>query len=123
MRPTSLAVVFALISVAACGSDPSPGPIDPLVGSGGTGGLTGTSGQVDTAGVGDGATTATTDFVDKSLSVGGVTYKYKVFVPLNYNSATKVPVILALHGSGAQGSDNLIQTQSGLGRVVRAESK
>jgi predicted peptidase len=120
MRPSSLAVVFALISVAACASDPSPGPVDPLVGSGGTGGLTGTNGQVDSAGVGDGATTATTGFVDKSLSMGGGTYKYKVFVPENYNTAASVPVLLALHGLGDRGSDNLAQTRSGVGVVVRA---
>jgi predicted peptidase len=123
MRTGSLAVGFALIAAAACGGSSSPsGPSLPSPGTGGTGGGGGTGGQVDTAGVGNGTTTATTDFVDKSLFVGGATYRYKVFVPANYNTATTVPVILALHGAGAQGSDNLVQTQTGLGRAVRAAS-
>jgi predicted peptidase len=120
MRTGSLAVAFALLSGAACGSSPSTGPSQPSIVTGATGGTGGTGGQVDTSGVGNGTTTATTDFVDKSLFVGGATYRYKVFVPANYNTATTVPVILALHGSGSQGSDNLVQTQIGLGRVVRA---
>jgi predicted peptidase len=120
MRTSSLAVGLALISAAACGSSASTGPSQPPGGTGGTGGIGGTGGQVDTAGVGNGTTTATTDFVDKSLFVGGATYKYKVFVPANYNTTAKVPVILALHSAGERGSDNLVQTQSGVGKVIRA---
>jgi len=120
MRTTSLAVAFALISAVACGSSAATGPGNTSTGTGGTGGTGSTGGQVDTAGVGDGTTTATTDFVDKTLFVGGATYKYKVFVPANYNTATTVPVILALHSLSDRGSDNLVQTQMGVGRVVRA---
>jgi predicted peptidase len=120
MRTGPFAVVFALICAAACGSSPS-GPSNVLVGVGGTGGTGSTEGQVDTAGVGDGATTATTGFVDKTLVEGGVTYRYKVFVPENYNTAETVPVLLALHSAGDRGSDNLVQTQTGVGRVVRAD--
>src|SRR4051812_18985446 len=107
MRTPSLAVAFALMSVAACGSSASStGPSQlPSGGTGGTGGTGSTGGQVDPAGVENGTTTATTDFVDKSLSVGGATYKYKVFVPANYNTATTVPVILALHSASDRGSD------------------
>jgi predicted peptidase len=119
MRTGPLAVVFALICAAACGSSPL-GPHPSPTGAGGTDGTGSTEGQVDTAGVGDGATTATTGFVDKTLVEGGVTYRYKVFVPANYNTAETVPVLLALHSSGDRGSDNLVQTQTGVGRVVRA---
>ena len=119
MRTGPLAVVFALIFAAACGSSPSTSPTHSPTGDGGTGGTGGTGGQVDTAGVGDGATTATTGFVDKTLVEGGVTYSYKVFVPATYNTAAAVPVLLALHSSGDRGSDNLVQTQTGVGRVVR----
>jgi predicted peptidase len=118
MRAGSLTVVCALISAAACGScsstDPSP------TGAVGTGGAVDAGGQVDTAGVGNGTTTATTGFVDKTLLLGAEPYRYKVFVPANYNIAATVPVILALHSSGDRGSDNLVQTQSGVGLVVRA---
>jgi len=117
MRFSSVAVAFALMSVAACGSSSSAGPSQPLPGPDAT---NGTGGQVDTSGVGNGTTTATTGFVDKSLFVGGATYRYKVFVPANYNTATTVPVMMALHGSGNKGSDNLQQTQLGIGLVVRA---
>jgi predicted peptidase len=120
MRTASLTVAFALISAAACGSSTSTGPSPSSTGTGGTGGTDGTGGQVDTSGVGNGTTTATTGFVDKSLVEGGVTYRYKVFVPANYNTATTVPVILALHSAGDRGSDNLAQTLTGVGRVVRA---
>ena len=120
MRTGPLAVVFALTAAAACGSSSPAGPGDSSTGTGNTGGTGGTGGQVDTAGVGNGTTTATTGFVDKALFVGGASYKYKVFVPESYNSAATVPVILALHSASDRGSDNLAQTQSGLGRVVRA---
>lgn len=62
----------------------------------------------------------TTGFVTKSLVDGGVTYNYKVWVPANYNSVSKVPVLLALHGSGGKGNDNVSQTTQGVGNVVRA---
>ena len=120
MRDAPLAVVAALTFAVACGSSPSTGPSHTSTGDGGTGGTSGTGGQVDTAGVGNGTTTATTGFVDKTLVEAGVTYNYKVFVPANYNTAAAVPVLLALHSAGDRGSDNLAQTQTGVGRVVRA---
>jgi predicted peptidase len=119
MRTGPIAVVFALISAGACGGSPS-GPGQTSTGTPGTGGAVDAGGQVDTAGVGNGTTTATTGFVDKTLLLGAETYRYKVFVPENYNTTTTVPVILALHSSGDRGSDNLAQTQTGVGRVVRA---
>jgi poly(3-hydroxybutyrate) depolymerase len=86
----------------------------------GTGGAVDAGGQVDTSRVVDGATTATTGFVDKMLLLGAEKHSYKVFVPANYNTAATVPVILALHSSGDRGSDNLVQMQTAVGRVVRA---
>jgi predicted peptidase len=62
----------------------------------------------------------TTGFVTKSLVDNGVTYNYKVWVPASYNTASKVPVVLALHGSGGKGNDNVTQTTQGVGVVVRA---
>jgi predicted peptidase len=49
-----------------------------------------------------------------------VTYNYKVWVPANYNSVSKVPVLLALHGSGGKGNDNVSQTTQGVGVVIRS---
>ena len=34
---------------------------------------------------------------------------YRLFIPTNYSSATKYPLVLYLHGSGQRGSDNLSQ--------------
>jgi predicted peptidase len=62
----------------------------------------------------------TTGWVSKSLVDNGTTYNYKVWVPANYNSASKVPVLLALHGSGGKGSDNVSQTTQGVGNVIKA---
>jgi predicted peptidase len=73
---------------------------------------------------GGGGGSVTTGFVSsKSVVDGGVTYRYQVFIPANYNAAstTSVPVILFLHGSGEKGSDNVAQTTVGLGPVVKAQ--
>src|SRR4051812_36737504 len=62
MRRGPLTVVIALVAAVACGSPPSAPPSQVPTGQEGTGGTGGTLGQVDTAGVGDGMTTATTGF-------------------------------------------------------------
>ncbi|MEO8562548.1 MAG: phospholipase [bacterium] len=64
----------------------------------------------------------TTGFVSRTVSDGGATYGFKVFIPANYNSVSKVPVILFMHGSGEKGSDNVSQTNTGLGPVVKANA-
>lgn len=60
-----------------------------------------------------------TGFLDRSLSIRGVSYKYQVFVPDNWSRATKWPTILFLHGSGERGDDGLLQTAVGLPVAVR----
>jgi predicted peptidase len=64
---------------------------------------------------------ATLGFVTKTVTVGGVSYGYQVFVPANYNAQKKVPVIVYMHGAGESGSDNDRQTRIGLGELVRAQ--
>ena len=60
-----------------------------------------------------------TGFLDRTLSFGGQTYKYQVYVPAAYTPAQRWPVILFLHGAGERGSDGYFQTQVGLGAAIR----
>jgi predicted peptidase len=63
-----------------------------------------------------------TGFLDRTTAVDGVTYKYQVFVPANWNKKVKWPVILFLHGYGEEGDDGLLQTQVGLPAAIRMHS-
>lgn len=62
-----------------------------------------------------------TGFLDRTVSLHGTTYKYQVFVPTNWTSHQKWPVILFLHGAGERGSDGLLQTDVGLAHAVRLD--
>ncbi len=44
-----------------------------------------------------------------------VTMPYRLYVPMNYDSAKKHPVLLYLHGAGERGNDNFIQFTNLLG--------
>lgn len=63
--------------------------------------------------------TIETGFLNRSVGVEGVEYRYQVFVPRQYSPSAPWPVVLALHGAGERGSDGLIQTEVGLGRAIR----
>jgi len=63
-----------------------------------------------------------TGFLDRSIAVGGQTYRYQIFVPASYSPAQRWPVILFLHGAGERGSDGYIQTQVGLGSAIRQDA-
>jgi predicted peptidase len=58
-------------------------------------------------------------FLDRAVKVGGVEYRYQVFVPADWDKHRKWPIILFLHGAGERGSDGLQQTQVGLGTAIR----
>jgi predicted peptidase len=60
-----------------------------------------------------------TGFLNRTAVVDGVTYKYQVFVPVNWSKNVKWPVILFLHGYGEEGDDGLLQTEVGLGTAIR----
>ncbi len=60
-----------------------------------------------------------TGFLDRTISLQGVTYKYQVFLPENWTPHEKWPVILALHGAGERGDDGLLQTDVGIGTALR----
>ncbi len=60
-----------------------------------------------------------TGFLNRHVTVNGVTYKYQVYLPENWNEHTAWPVILFLHGSGERGSEGMDETQIGLPQAIR----
>ena len=60
-----------------------------------------------------------TGFLDRTVSYGGVTYRYQVFVPANFDPHKKWPIVLFLHGAGERGDNGLLQTDVGLGHAIR----
>ena len=60
-----------------------------------------------------------TGFLDRTLTIQGNEYKYQVFVPADWTTKNKWPVILFLHGAGERGDDGLIQTEVGIGTAIR----
>jgi predicted peptidase len=60
-----------------------------------------------------------TGFLDRSVTVNGVAYRYQVYVPQNFDSQKKWPVILFLHGVGERGDDGLQPTDVGIGHAIR----
>jgi predicted peptidase len=65
------------------------------------------------------ARSQTTGFLDRSVTVDNVEYRYQVYVPSAYRPAREWPVILALHGGGSYGRDGVSQTDVGLAHAVR----
>ena len=60
-----------------------------------------------------------TGFLDRTITLQGVHYKYQVFVPGDWTPRQKWPVILFLHGAGERGNDGLLQTDVGIGTAIR----
>jgi predicted peptidase len=60
-----------------------------------------------------------TGFLNRTLSLGGHTYRYSVYLPSDYTSDRTWPVILFLHGSGERGSEGLRPESIGLGPAIR----
>jgi predicted peptidase len=60
-----------------------------------------------------------TGFLDRSVLVDGVEFRYQVYVPRNFQRSILWPVILALHGGGAYGNDGISETEGGLARAIR----
>lgn len=63
-----------------------------------------------------------TGFLDRTIEVSGKSYRYQVYVPVDFHSKRSWPVILFLHGSGERGSDGLLQTSFGLPAAIRFKS-
>ena len=51
-------------------------------------------------------------------ALNGQTMPYRLFVPANYDSHKKYPLVLFLHGGGGRGDDNLKQIQGGNGFII-----
>lgn len=64
-----------------------------------------------------------TGFLDRTVEVGGVKYRYQVYVPSDWTGSKRWPVVLFLHGAGERGDDGLLQTQVGLATAVRLDSR
>jgi predicted peptidase len=62
---------------------------------------------------------ADTGFLDRSVTVGGKTNRYQVYVPADHSPKRKWPVVVNLHGNGAQGSDGLLPTAFGMASEIR----
>jgi predicted peptidase len=63
-----------------------------------------------------------TGFLNRTVRVKGVVYKYQVYVPAEWNKSRQWPMILFLHGAGERGEDGLAQTQVGIGAAIRLRS-
>jgi len=61
-----------------------------------------------------------TGFLDRTITVGAVTYRYQVYVPAEYTPEKSWPVIVNLHGNGSQGADGLLPTAGGIANRIRA---
>ncbi len=60
-----------------------------------------------------------TGFLNRKVTVGGLEYKYQVYVPADWTNDHAWPVILFLHGAGERGADGLVQTDVGLAHAIR----
>lgn len=64
-----------------------------------------------------------TGFLNRTVTVGPTTYRYQIYVPANYNSHNKLPVILYLHSLSYRGDDGYLPTEIGLGSGIRRGSE
>jgi predicted peptidase len=60
-----------------------------------------------------------TGFLDRTIAIQGVQYKYQVFIPEGWTPHQQWPVVLFLHGAGERGDDGLLQTDVGIGTAIR----
>jgi predicted peptidase len=60
-----------------------------------------------------------TGFLDRSVTLGGLVFRYQVYVPSDYTPTRHWPVLMHLHGAGERGTDGLLQTQGGVGLAIR----
>jgi poly(3-hydroxybutyrate) depolymerase len=61
-----------------------------------------------------------TGFLNRVIVLNGVSYRYVVYLPIEYDARRSWPIILFLHGSGERGSDGMDETQVGLPNAIRA---
>lgn len=63
---------------------------------------------------------AETGFLDRVVTIGATAHRYQVYVPAEFSPAKTWPVLVYLHGGGAQGLDALLPTVGGLANDIRA---
>lgn len=61
-----------------------------------------------------------TGFLNRVILINGISYRYQVYLPMEYDTHRSWPAILFLHGSGERGSDGMDETQVGLPNAIRA---
>lgn len=62
---------------------------------------------------------ADTGFLNRTVTVEGVAYRFQVYVPADWTPQQSWPVALFLHGYGESGDDGLLQTQIGIATAIR----
>jgi predicted peptidase len=65
------------------------------------------------------STLADSGFLDRTVRLGNVRYRYQVYVPADHSRRKAWPIIVDLHGNGAQGDDGLLPTARGLADQIR----
>lgn len=60
-------------------------------------------------------------FLERSVTIGGTTYNYRIYVPAEKSKDS--PVMLFLHGAGERGSDNELQTKVGLAPAIAQQKE
>jgi predicted peptidase len=60
-----------------------------------------------------------TGFLDRNVVLAGVIYRFQVYVPAEYTPTKAWPVLVDLHGNGAQGDDGIRQTAHFLADQIR----
>ena len=61
-----------------------------------------------------------TGLLSRTVSVGGSSYSYQVYVPANLKQGEKVPVIVFLHGIGQRGEGGFVPSEGGAGMMVKS---
>src|SRR5690606_24421958 len=62
---------------------------------------------------------AQTGFLERTLQLRDTTYRYQVYVPVEYTPEREWSVILYLHGADEAGQHGVTQAQVGLGPYIR----
>jgi hypothetical protein len=60
-----------------------------------------------------------TGFLDRNVVISGVIYRFQVYIPLECAPDKSWPILVDLHGNGAQGDDGVRQTAHFLADQVR----
>jgi len=68
------------------------------------------------------AAAADTGFLNRTVTVEGVPYRFQVYVPADWTPQQSWPVALFLHGYGESGDDGLLQTQIGIATAIRTHA-